>query len=63
MNPQNKKIVGYENSLESLKNETVEEGKDSSSIEDCPYSKGSTFRKYWMRGFWTMEAILNRLSN
>ena len=59
-NPNNDLIVGYENSLEKIKQETINEGKQSEKISDCTYSEGSTFREWWMKGFISVQGIVQR---
>lgn len=54
-NPQNKPIVAWENSWSKLRNEIAEEGKEAylndKGKESCPYSKGSTFYREWIKGY------------
>ena len=57
-NPENLPIVGEENSYESLKQETIQEGIEADSTDECPYEMDSQFWNWWMRGFYSIESII-----
>lgn len=54
-NPNNKPIVGEENSHQKLKQEIMKEGRkayrNDKEARSCPYSHGSTFELWWIKGF------------
>lgn len=58
-NSQNNPVVGYENSREKLKQEIVQQGIEADSTDECPYDMNSTFYNWWMRGFYSIESIIN----
>ncbi len=59
MNPQNLPIVGKENSRQKLKEETVQEGIEANSTDECPYEEDSTFWNWWMKGFYSLDSMIS----
>ncbi len=54
---EDEKIVGWENSRDKLKQDTIGEGHDAKlegkEKSECPYKKGTTFYKWWQHGYRT----------